>query len=433
MMKASRFRWILALVMFIISFTAYMDRVILSAATPALMKEFSFSKVDVGLLQTLFFSSYALMQIPGGMLAEMFKHRITVAMAALCMSVFTFFTGMCHSFLAFAVVRTLVGVGEGPLFPALSVFISRWFHNNEKAKASSFMSGGAFVGPMLGSAFTVLLVMTLGWRSVFYVLGILGLVLAGIWYYFAKNHPADSTLANEAEKAYIIGGNDALGNASKFAPWKHFLRSRQFWAIGIQYFITAYIMYVYLAWLPLYLMEAQHFSLAQMGIGASIPWFILFVVNMGAAAMSDKLVAKGVAKNKCRSWFAITGLAGCACFMYVASLATTPWMNVLWLSLSLGSLGLTFATSWPACIDLGGVYSGSVAGWMNFCGNLGGVVAPVTTAWMATAYGWQPTLLATSASATIGIIAWLLVQPDIAIVPDTDADNNKYTQVVSEA
>lgn len=418
MVKASRFRWILALVMFIISFSAYIDRVILSAATPALMEEFSFSKVDVGLLQTLFFSGYALMQIPGGMLAEFFKHRLVVAAATLCMSVFTVFTGLCQSFLAFAFVRTLVGVGEGPLFPALSVFISRWFHNNEKAKASAFMSGGAFVGPMLGSAFTVLLIMTLGWRSVFYILGVMGVILSVIWYRFAHNHPLDSSLANEAEKAYIIGGNDALGTANKVAPWKQFLKSRQFWAIGIQYFITAYIMYVYLSWLPLYLMEAQHFSLAQMGIGASLPWIALFVINMSAAYISDNLVAKGISKNKCRSWFAITGLAGCAVFMYIATQAAVPWINVFWLSLSLGSLGLTFATSWPACIDLGGVYSGSVAGWMNFCGNVGGVVAPIATAWLATHYGWQPTLLATSASAGIGIIAWLMVQPDIAITPE---------------
>lgn len=430
-MKASRFRWILALVMFIISFTAYMDRVILSAATPALMQEFSFSKVDIGFLQTLFFTGYALMQIPGGMLAEFFKHRLVVAITTLCMSVFTVFTGLCHSFFAFAVVRTLVGVGEGPLFPALSVFISRWFHNNEKAKASAFMSGGAFVGPMLGSAFTVLLIMTLGWRSVFYTLGVLGFVLAGIWYYFAHNHPADSAMANDAEKAYIITGNNVLGNTSKVAPWKQFLKSRQFWAIGIQYFITAYIMYFYLTWLPLYLMEAQHFSLAQMGIGASIPWLVLFLVNMSAAIVSDNLVAKGVSKNKCRSWFAIVGLAGCACFMYTASLATTPWMNVLWLSLSLGSLGLTFATSWPACIDLGGAYSGSVAGWMNFCGNVGGVVAPVSTAWVATTYGWHAALLITSASAVIGIVAWLMVQPDISIDIETDSEENMCAKIAS--
>ncbi|MDU2064116.1 MAG: MFS transporter [Sporomusaceae bacterium] len=428
-MRTSRFRWILALIMFIISFTAYIDRVILSAATPSLMQEFGFTKVDVGLLQTLFFAGYALMQIPGGMLAEFFRHRRIVAIATLCMSVFTVFTGLCQNFFAFALVRTLVGIGEGPLFPALSVFISRWFHDSEKAKASAFMSGGAFVGPMLGSAFTVLLIMTLGWRSVFYILGVLGVALSVLWYLTAYNHPAESRFANEAEKNYIIGGNRSLGNSNRVAPWKHFLKSRQFWAIGIQYFITAYIMYVYLSWLPLYLMEAQHFSLAQMGIGASLPWVALFLVNMGSAFCSDHLVAKGIAKNKCRSWFAMTGLGGCAIFMYFASQAATPWINVLYLSLSLGSLGLTFSTSWPACMDLGGVYSGSVAGWMNFCGNIGGVVAPIATAWIATNYGWQFTLLATAGSAVIGILAWLAVEPDLAITPATD--KKTYQEILS--
>ena len=90
-------------------------------------------------------------------------------------------------------------------------------------------------------------------------------------------------------------------------------------------------------------------------------------------------------------------------------------MNVLWLTISLGSLGFTFNASWAACIDIGGKFVGSVSGWMNFWGNVGGIAAPTVTAWIATTYGWQEAILATAGSAVIGIIAWLAVKPDVPL------------------
>lgn len=69
-MKMTNFRWKVAWLIFAISFVSYMDRVNLSVATPVIMKEFGFTKIDMGLIQSFFFAGYALMQVPGGMLAE---------------------------------------------------------------------------------------------------------------------------------------------------------------------------------------------------------------------------------------------------------------------------------------------------------------------------------------------------------------------------
>jgi ACS family glucarate transporter-like MFS transporter len=91
-------------------------------------------------------------------------------------------------------------------------------------------------------------------------------------------------------------------------------------------------------------------------------------------------------------------------------------MNVLWLSVSLGSLGLTMSASWSSVISMGGKFAGSVSGWMNFWGNIGGVLAPTVTAWFATNYGWQAALAATAVTGICGAIAWFFVKPDKAIV-----------------
>lgn len=423
----TQFRWKLAIIMFLICFISYMDRVNLSVATPHIMKEFSFTKMDMGLLQTAFFLGYAAMQIPGGIAAEVFGHRKVITGAAIFWSIFTALTAMCGSLSSFVAVRALFGVGEGPMAPSFGRFIYRWFNTNEKARGSSFLLGGVFFGPVVGPGLTVALMLAFGWRSVFFVFGLIGLILGVAWYYFATESPRENKFVNKAEADYIEEGMQVSPKAKEVAPWKHFLKSSQFWAVGIQFFVTDYIMYVFLAWLPLYLMEAQNFSLAKMGFAASLPWLALCITTFATGYISDKLIAAGVSKYKVRTWSGILGLTICCITLYLGAIAKTPWLNVLWMTLSLGSLGLTFNASWAAGIDLGGQFSGSVSGWINFWGNLGGVAAPTLTAWIATSFGWQAAIVTTAAFAVIGAIAWLGVRPEKPLVTELPANTKAAT------
>jgi MFS transporter, ACS family, glucarate transporter len=425
-LKATRMRWFLAAVMFLISFVSYMDRVNLSVATPEIMKEFSFTKMEIGWIQTAFFMGYSLMQVPGGMMAELFGHRRIVTLAVSWWSAFTALTAYGSSFVSFLIIRGLFGVGEGPIFPSFSNFTYQWFNKHERAKSSALMLSGLFLGPVVGPSVTVALMLAFGWRWVFIIFGLAGFIFALVWWVYATQLPKDNRHVNEAELAHIRGGEaaepaKAAGEKQKLAPWRKFMGSTQFWAIGLQYFITDYVMYVFLAWLPLYLMEAQNFSLKSMGIAASFPWLAICITTMTAGIIGDKIVAAGMSKHKARTLFGGASLIGCCIFLYLGAIATVPWQNVLWLSLSLGSLGFTFPASWAACLDLGGKFSGSVSGWMNLWGNIGGILAPITTAWIATQYGWEAAITATSASAIVGVLAWLLVKPDKPIVIEEGA------------
>ena len=423
--KASQFRWYLAFLMFAISFMSYMDRVNLSVATPAIMGEFGFNKMDMGLLQTVFFVGYAMMQIPGGMMVERFGYRRIVTVAATCWSIFTSLTTVCSNFTMFATVRALFGIGEGPLAPSFGKFIYSWFNTNEKARGSACFLGGMFIGPVVGPAVTVALMLAYGWRSVFVIFGAAGVILAIAWHYFVTESPRENKFVNSIEADHINAGLQPTPEKEEMAPWRDFMTSPQFWAIGIQFFITDYIMYVFLAWLPMYLMEAQNFSLKSMGIAASFPWAALCLVTFITGFMSDKLVSSGVSKHKARTLFGTTGLAICCIALYLGAVATESWWNVFWLTVSLGSLGLTFNASWAACIDIGGKFSGSVSGWMNFWGNIGGVAAPTFTAWVATTYGWQVAIVSTAALAIIGIGAWFAVKPDLSLIQKEMSSNPK--------
>mgnify|MGYP003018803699 FL=1 len=175
-------------------------------------------------------------------------------------------------------------------------------------------------------------------------------------------------------------------------------------------------MYVFLAWLPLYLMEVHGFSLSKMGLWAAAPWLSLMAVVSCCGYLSDKAIAAGFSQNLVKTSTGAVGILLCACTLFIATRTADPMMNVFWLSVALGSLGLTMSASWSSVISMGGRFAGSVSGWMNFWGNIGGVLAPSVTAWVATTYGWQAALAVTAVSGIAGAVLWLFVKPDKAIV-----------------
>ena len=172
--KATNFRWVLGFVMFLITLVAYMDRVNFAVAAPMIMSEFNFTKIEIGLLTTCFFVGYAAMQIPGGILADLFKHRKVVAIALTWWSFFTALTAACTSFFSFAAIRAIFGIGEGPLYPALTAFIAKWFPKTEKGRAAALQLAGGYAGPIIGPAIAVAIMTAIGWRTVFVAFGVIG-------------------------------------------------------------------------------------------------------------------------------------------------------------------------------------------------------------------------------------------------------------------
>jgi ACS family glucarate transporter-like MFS transporter len=422
--KPTNMRWIVSIMMFLIAFVSYMDRVNLSVAVPMIMKEFRFTKIEIGLMQTAFFTGYAIMQIPGGLLAERFGHRRVAAFGVAWWSAFTALTAAGFSLFSFVLIRGLFGLGEGPVFPAFGSCLYHWYSKFERGRSSAILMSGGFLGPVVGPALTVSLMLAFGWRWVFILFGLAGLVMASVWYVFVTQTPKENKYVNEAELRIIAGDEFAAAGGApaekkgKVAPWSKFMGSTQFWAIAVEFFVTDYIMYVFLAWLPLYLMEAQKFSLRNMGIAASFPWLALCIATLMTGWIADKIVVAGMSKFTARTLFGSLGLVICCVTLYLGAVATVPWQNVMWMSFSLGALGLTFNASWAACLDLGGKYSGSVSGWMNLWGNIGGMLAPILTAWIATKYSWRAAIIVTAAAAFVGVLAWFLVKPDKCLVVD---------------
>jgi ACS family glucarate transporter-like MFS transporter len=411
--KRTKYRWMLAVFAMLMIFMNYVDRVNLAVAAPAIMKELHFTKVQLGFLQTIFFLSYALFQIPSGTLVEFFGHRKIVPLSLAWWSLFTSLTAACHTFGAWAVVRALFGMGESPAYPGLNSAIFSWFPKRERGRAVGIMLLGSKIGPVCGIPAATLLMIHFGWRVIFLVFGGVGFVIAIGYYLMIRTYPHESRHVNQAELDYIADGRPpaAPNEKKELAPWSQFLRSPQFWCIGGQLGTANFVQYVFIAWLPVYLLEAHHFSLKAMGFAAAIPEFSFAVGVIVCGLVTDYIIGRKLATSKARAWLGGVGQLFCCFGLYLTAMSETKETTIVWLSVALAFLGFSMNSSWTSASDLGGKFSASVSGWMNFLGNLIGGMAPIIVAWVATHYGWKAAIMVTAVAGLVGATCWAFVRP----------------------
>lgn len=129
----------------------------------------------------------------------------------------------------------------------------------------------------------------LGWRWVFYLCAVFGMINAGLWYWLTRNTPEEHPRVNAAELAYIKNDQDAVVKGGA-VPWSRLFKFRAFWCIGLTYFCSVYMLQYFVYWLPFYLQRQLHMNLKTMGYAASIPWIFIFVATMSVGRVSDWLI-----------------------------------------------------------------------------------------------------------------------------------------------
>lgn len=401
---------------FVIGLIAYMDRANLSVVAEPMMRDLGIDKVAFGLLGSLFSLGYALAQIPGGILAERFGSRLVTTWALIIWSGFTVLTATTPKYLWLCLVRFLFGVGEAPIYPCNAVFNTYWFRKNEKGRAASLLLSGSYFGPVIAPSLTVAIMLMWSWHAVFYIFGAIGFVIALIWYVVARNMPEQHEWITDEELEHIQENRSISDNAvSAKAPWRKFVKNPQFWAIGIQYFFVVYMTVLFMIWLPTYLQEARGFSMGHMGIAASFPWLAICLCVLTGGAFSDSLLRKGYSSMVARGYTAICGFIVFIIAICGVVLTENAILSVFWLSIALGSLGIPVVTSWALAADKGQQYAGSVSGWMNLWGNLGGVVSPVLCGYLAQTFGWNVALLFNIIPISIAALCWFAIKPDVPL------------------
>src|SRR5271170_6059947 len=278
--KPSRGRWYVLLLISVMYLITYLDRVNISTAAPQISKEFGFNNITMGFIFSAFVWAYALFQVPGGWLSDRFGARTVLGTIVAYWSIMTAATAVAFSATSFIVIRFLFGVGEAGAFPGATRAMQLWYPREERGLVQGLTHSASRRGAAIAPPLVVLIITTLGWRWVFYISGAIGFIWAAWWYLSYRNLPEEHGMVNRAELARIRGFDESgkikeahVEKKAANVPWGTLLRSPNMWAIMCAYFTYVYCLYIFLTWLPSYLVDARHFTLLKVGILASLPLF----------------------------------------------------------------------------------------------------------------------------------------------------------------
>jgi ACS family D-galactonate transporter-like MFS transporter len=227
----------------------YMDRTNISVAATSLSAEFNLSSVQLGFIFSAFGWTYVAFQIPGGLLTDHFGPRLLYALSVTGWSLVTLLQGFASGFAMLFGLRLATGAFEAPAYPINNRIVTGWFPNHERASAIAVYTSGQYIGLALLTPVMTTIQYYSGWRGLFIITGLVGLIWGLVWYLFYRDL-SKHKLVGEAELHYIEKGRGIINyqpekanpGTSKFT-WKNLrevFSHRKLWGIYLgQFAITS--------------------------------------------------------------------------------------------------------------------------------------------------------------------------------------------------
>ena len=402
-LRDSSQRWWLLALLFTAMLISYAHRSALSIAVGAKSSSMSadlhLSEAGIGILLSAFFWVYAFMQVPAGWLVDRFGVRRAYSLGFVFWSLTSSLTGFVNGFAALLGVRVALGAGQAISFPASSRAVANWFQESERGTVTGIYLTGVRLGTALISVVGTWFLARYSWKLFFIVIGLLPLIWLLPWW----------KLLSKWESA--SGASKAVGPKVSFLSSLLLLRHRSVLGIFLGFFAYDYAWFVFITWLPRYLTKERGFTDSEMAVYSAAPFLIMSAIIVLSGLLSDWLVKRGREERVVRKVFIILGLTiGCLIVPagFVSDKITAVWL----LTISLCGLGISSPNTWTltqaVCHKK---VVGTVSGIQNFGGNLGGILAPAVTGFIAHATNsFALALGLVGAVLVVGILAyWLLI------------------------
>jgi MFS family permease len=401
----------------------YFDRVNLSVSQAALVTSFGISSITFGYLSSAYNWTYALCQLPMGVILDRFGIRRVGRISIFLWSVASFAAAISTSIGGLFAARLLLGFGEASIFPSNAKAVGLWFPPQERSFATSLFDSAAKFAPAVGVPLIGMLLLRIGWRWSFAATGFLS-VLYFLFFSRVYHDPQDDPALTEAEFAHIdprrleLRQPDPAGSAASAsipAQTSHslgtLLRQRKVWGMVLGFGGYNYVFYMLLNWLPGYLSMALHLDLTHSFLYTSFPWLVATACDLFIGGLlADALIQRGWDSHRVRKTILVGGTA-CGLGILGAASAHSPLPALLWISLSIGGLSAAAAIGWsiPSLISPRSSV-GTVGGIINFSNQLSGVAAAIVTGYVvqslhsfAWAFGIATIYLA------IGIVSYMVL------------------------
>lgn len=371
-------------ILFVTWIVSTMDRMAMSVAIPYIAADYHLGPFESGVVMSAFFAGYAISQIPGGFLADIFGVRRVATIAMLWWSLFTAITGAAANLTQMVVVRFFFGLGEG-LFPACTFkTIAVWFPKKERATASAIMLASNPLGVALSPLAVVGIMSFWGWRTVFYSLFLPGVLVSLLFWIFVSDEPSESSRVSPEELNEIEGSDDALAknpetkktNLLKIVKEPHVLK----YFFVLLTFDVAF--WGFTAWLPTYLVKARGFSMVHMGVAASLPFFVGTIGSIFGGWVSDKYFSSD------RRVPIVVAQLMSALLLYLTFIAKSATILMIYQALAGFFLMSLFSTFWALPMNtVPKKLMGVTSGFINMAGQVAAFISPLFVGYLVEAAG----------------------------------------------
>ena len=360
-------RYRVLFLIWLLQFVNYLDRVNISVAGPSMMKSLSIDPASFGWVLAAFTVGYAVMQLPGGLLADRFGAKVMLVFAPLLWSVFTGLTGLVESTAALIVVRLCFGLAEGSSNAACYKLVGDHFTPRERASANSIWITALALGPALVAPLASWALRSLGWEHMFLLFSLPGVLLAAVLWFGMPS--ASGTVAEHGEGLHDAG-------------WLWLLKRPGSWLLFLGYLTFNIGFWGFLGWMPGYLAIQRHLDIKTLGYAASIPYLCGFVGIVAMGWLGSHALYRFRGQLIAAAYLCAAGS------LYIAYTSNDITMCLIGLCGSAFFMYGGFGPYASLALDLAPVRErAAFVGFVNTGGQVGGMVAPVIVGYVVRATG----------------------------------------------
>ena len=392
---SSRMRWLLLVLLSLGMVIAYVDRINLSVALAVrdFTHHFALTDLDKGTLNSAFFWSYALAQIPAGWVVDRYGSKYPFAWGFLFWSLVSAGTAWAGSVWQLFALRLVLGLCESVVTPASMRWIRYQFEERSRGLALGIYTTGSKIGSAIAAPLTTMLITGYGWRGMFLVMGLGCIVWLAFWIPLAPNDRQRAESPEEQRELTLT--------------YAQLLASPAMWGIIIGAFCYSYFYMFYMTWLPSYFVERRGLSLEQMSFYTAASFAGMAITSAPAGWLADRIIGRGHDPIRVRRSFTIAGMLA-ASTEVVGAFSHSNQVALFFAVISLAGLGLTTANYWALTHALMPKKSiGRVIGLQNCANSVSGIVAALLTGWLKSITGsYEAPMVAILLFLIIGAVAY---------------------------
>jgi MFS family permease len=447
-------------------FITYLDRVNMATAATAIQTEFKLTKTELGIGLGIFGYAYALLQIMGGWISEKFGVRRTLFVCAVVWAASTVATGLVGGFVSLLAVRFILGLGESATFPTATRAMSNWFNHEKRGFAQGITHtfarlANAVAPPIVGG-----LMVLMGWRGAFVVLGLVSFVWAWLWMWYFCDDPRQHKDISEADIAelppygtgatattlpwqapVVVGGFMlAIGTGGSLqiagivvvvamvlwmwlsrakavaapprdrasaapVPWERLLMPMT--PTTLVYFCYGWTLWLYLTWLPTFFQQGYNLDIKNTVFFSFGVLFAGVVGDTAGGMISDWLLKRTGSFLVARRNLIVASLVGSLLFLVPVLLFTDLVLIAICLSGAFFCLELTIGPIWSVPMDVAPKYSGTASGIMNTGSAIAAFVSPIVFGWLVDLTGdWHLPFAGSIGLLLLGAVLAFWMHPD---------------------